>query len=354
MIDRRSFLRRSGAGLLGVAAAGAGADLLAACGSSASSSTPAAASSSSSPALAPVSVQLSWVFDAEFSGYYIADTLGYFAKNGLRVSMTPGGPNVTVEQVVISGRATAGLDSVDFITAAKNQGADLVIIGAQFQRNPLGVLSLKKSNISSPKDLVGKNLGVPSGEYAQIKAFLQLNKINPADVKFVSYGTDPTPVANGSVDAAIAFTTTDPFLLQEKGYETATFTLADYGYNVYNDCIFVTRDTLNAKRAELVSLLKAVILGWQYDIAHPGYVVKLITGQYGKALGLSDNSQKFQNDAQIPLMQSAATKTAGLFAMSADDIAVNMETLVKAGIKPDKSIFDTSLLEEVYHGASHL
>jgi ABC-type nitrate/sulfonate/bicarbonate transport system substrate-binding protein len=352
MIDRRSFLTRSGAGLLGMAAVGTGSGLLAACGSSQSSSS--TSNGSGTAALTPLSVQLSWIFDAEFSGYYIADTRGYFASNGLHVSMTPGGPNVTVEQVVISGRATCGLDSVDFITSAKNQGGDLVVIGAQFQRNPLGVLSLKKSGITSPKDLIGKNLGVPSGEYDQIKAFLQLNKINPSEVKFVSYGTDPTPIANGTVDAAIAFTTTDPFLLQEKGYETSTFTLGDFGYNVYNDCIFVTRDTLKSKRAELVSLLKSVISGWQYDIAHPDYVVPLITGKYGKALGLSSNSQKFQNDAQIPLLQSAATKENGLFWMSANDIDVNMETLVKAGIKPDKSIFDTSLLEEVYNGASHL
>jgi hypothetical protein len=143
-------------------------------------------------------------------------------------------------------------------------------------------------------------------------------------------------------------------LLEEKGFKTSTFVLADYGYNVYNDCIFVTEDTLKNKRKEVVAFLRASILGWQDNIADPSYVIPLITDDYGKALGLSKASQVSQNAAQIPLLQSAATKKSGLFAMSDEDIATNVETLTLAGIKPDKTIFDTSVLEEVYNGANHL
>jgi ABC-type nitrate/sulfonate/bicarbonate transport system substrate-binding protein len=350
MLDRRDFLKTSGVGLLSLAA---GSSLLAACSSSAKKAGSSSGSGSGGSATA-ATLQLSWVYDAEFAGYYIADTLGYFEKNNLKVTLVPGGPNVTVEQVVVSKRATFALDGADYITTSNNQGANLVIIGAQFQQNPLGVLSLKKSNINSPKDLIGKKLGVPTGQFDQIKAFLKINKIDPSDVDLVTYGTDPTPVANGSIDAAIVFTTTDPFLLQEKGYETSTFTLAAYGYNIYNDCVFVTQDTLKNHRPELVSFMRASILGWQYNIAHPEFVVPLITDKYGKALGDSKSSQDFQNKAQIPLIQSDATRQNGLFWMSDADIEVNLETIAKAGIKPDKAIFDTSVLEEVYKGASHL
>ena len=344
MLDRRNFLRSSGIGLIGLAT---GSSVLAACSSSGSSG--ASGSTSSTAAL-----QLSWIYDAEFAGYYVADTKDYFKQNGLEVTMTPGGPNVTVEQVVISGRSMFGLDGADYITTSNNQGAKLVIIGAQFQQNPLGVLSLKKSNINAPKDLVGKQLGVPSGQFDQIKAFLKINSINPDDVHLVTYGTDPTPIANGSIDAAVAFTTTDPFLLQEKGFDTATFTLANYGYNIYNDCVFVTQDTLKNHRPELVKFMRAAILGWQDNIADPRYVIPLITDKYGKDLGQSAQSQEFQNTAQIPLLQSAATKQNGLFWMGDADIAMNLQTLTNAGITPDKAIFDTTVLAEVYNGANHL
>jgi ABC-type nitrate/sulfonate/bicarbonate transport system substrate-binding protein len=373
LIDRRQFLTRSGLGALGAGVfAVGGTSLLAACSSSSSgtaaggapasgsssaaaTTTAAAASSSAAPKkLTSLTVQCSWVADAEFAGYFIADHMGTFANNGLKVSLTPGGPNVTPEQVVASGRALIGLDGADAITAAKNNGAPLVILGAQYQKNPLGVLSLKKSNITKPSDLVGKTLGVPAGSTDQMTAFLKINNINPKSVKFASYGTDPTPIANGTVDAAVAFTTTDPYLLQEKGYETSTFVLADFGYNIYNDCPFVLEDTLKNHRDELVSFLKSAIIGWEYNNANPDYVVPLITDNYGKALGLSAKSQQSQNVAQIPLLQSAATKAHGLFWMDEAGIDINMKTLSSANIKPDKSIFDMSVLQEVYHGANHI
>jgi ABC-type nitrate/sulfonate/bicarbonate transport system substrate-binding protein len=348
LIDRRQFLHRSGLGLLGAGAvAVGGSSLLAACGSSSSSSKDGGS-------LTALTLQTSWVADAEFSGYFIADTKGYYHQHQINITITPGGPNVTPEQVVASGRAQVGLSSADTITAAKNNGAPLMIIGTQYQKNPLGILSLKKSNINTPRDLVGKTLGVPPGSTDQITAFLTVNHIDPKSVNTVSYGSDPTPIANGSVDAAVAFVTTDPFLLQEKGFETSTFLLADYNYNIYNDCVFVTQDTLKNQRPNLVSFLRASILGWQDNLADPKYVVPLITDNYGKSLGLSPQSQQAQNDAQIPLLQSPATQAHGLFWMDDAGIQVNMDTLTATHFSPDKSIFDVSVLQEVYSGANHL
>jgi ABC-type nitrate/sulfonate/bicarbonate transport system substrate-binding protein len=346
LIDRRQFLHRSGLGLLGAGAvAVGGSSLLAACSS---------ASQDNAGSLTALTLQCAWIADAEFSGYFIADTKDYYRQHQINITITPGGPNVTPEQVVASGRAQVGLSSADTITAAKNNGAPLVIIGTQYQKNPLGILSLKKSNINTPKDLVGKTLGVPPGSTDQITAFLTVNHIDPKSVNIVSYGSDPTPVANGSVDAAVAFVTTDPFLLQEKGFETSTFLLADYNYNIYNDCVFVTQDTLKNQRPNLVNFLRASILGWQDNLADPNYVVPLITDNYGKSLGLSADSQKFQNLAQIPLMQSPATRAHGLFWMDDAGIQVNMDTLTAGRFSPDKSIFDVSVLQEVYNGANHL
>jgi ABC-type nitrate/sulfonate/bicarbonate transport system substrate-binding protein len=345
MLSRREFLVKCGVGALGTTALSlGGAGVLDALGSVREPDT----------AKIPVALQLSWVKDAEFSGFYVADKRGLFAKQGIKTTMTAGGPNVTAEQVIASGRAMIGLDSTDFITQARHQGAPLVAIGACFQKNPLGIMSLKKKNITSPHDLIGKKLGIPNGEQQQVTTFLKLNKVDPSKVHFVPYGTDPTPIANGSIDAALAFVTTDPYLLQSKGYETNSFILADFGYNVFNDCPFVTESTLKNHRSTLVKFMRAAIQGWEYNIAHPKYVVPLILDNYGKDLGFTYNSQYFQNAAQIPLMQDAATKAHGIFSMSEANIEVNMKTITEAGIKADRKVFDTSILEEVYAGANHI
>jgi ABC-type nitrate/sulfonate/bicarbonate transport system substrate-binding protein len=342
VLTRREFLQRAGYGVAGAAA-------IALAGPRAAEAAVRAAAPKT-----PVSIQFSWVMDAEFAGYYIARSRGLFAAQGLTPSFTAGGPNVTVEQVVASGRAMIGLDSTDFITQAKNQGAPLVVIGACYQKNPLGIMSLKSKHITSPKDLIGKKLGIPNGEQNQVTTFLKLNKIDPSSVHYLPYGTDPTPIANGTLDAALAFVTTDPYLLQSKGYQTNAFTLADYGYNVFNDCPFVTETTLKQHRSTLVKFLRATIEGWQYDIAHPKYVVPLILDEYGKSLGFTYNSQYFQNITQIPLIDDASAKKHGLFTMAEADIETNLKTIKEAGIKPDPSLFDTSILEEVYHGTNHI
>jgi ABC-type nitrate/sulfonate/bicarbonate transport system substrate-binding protein len=350
VLTRRTFLAQSGRRLAAASLAGASAGTLLDAYASSSSS----AASGSAAALTSASLQFSWVKDAEFAGYYIADKQGLFTKQGLNVSMMAGGPNVTSEQVVTSGRALIGLDSTDFITQARNQGAPLVAIGACFQKNPLGIMSLKSKNITKPRDLIGKKLGIPNGEQIQVTTFLKLNGINASDVHFEPYGTDPTPIANGDLDAALAFVTTDPYLLLSKGLKTNVFTLADYGYAVYNDCPYVTEDTLKNHRDTLIKFMRATILGWQSNIANPRYVVPLIINNYGKSLGFTYNSQYFQNVTQIPLMQSAATKAHGLFWMDPRGIAENMKTIAAAGIKPDKAVFNTSILEAVYGGAKRL
>jgi len=345
MLSRREFLRNAGIGLTGAAAIA-----LTGSGAVAAAGRPRA----TERALTSFPVQLSWVKDAEFAGYYLADHLGYYKEAGLDVTLTAGGPNVTVEQVVASGRAIVGLDSSDFITEARDQGAPLVIVGAGFQKNPLGIMSLKKEHITSPKDLVGKKLGIPNGEQSQVTTFLKLNHVDPSSVHYLPYGTDPTPIANGELDAALAFTTTDPYLLQSKGFQTNTMLLADYGYNVFNDCPFVTEDTMKSHRAELVAFMKATIRGWEYNIAHPKAVIPLILGNYGKSLGFTYDSQYFQNVSQNPLYQDAATHAHGLFWMAPSDIAINLRTMSAAKIKTVPSIFDLSILEEVYHGAHHI
>jgi ABC-type nitrate/sulfonate/bicarbonate transport system substrate-binding protein len=348
MMNRRQFLRRAGAGAALTYAGGA--TFLAACGgdnkSSSASGTTAKAGTTSD------SVQFSWVMDAEFSGYYIAKEKGYYAAEGLDTSVVAGGPNVAVEGNVQAGKSLFGLDAADTITKARLEGAPFMMLGAQFQKNPLGVMSLKEKNILKPSDLEGKTLGVPAGSELIADAFLKTNKIDKSAVTYRPYGFDPTPIGNGELDAALAFVTTDPYLLKDKGIETNTFLLADFGYNVFNDLPFVTEDTLKNKRDEVVKWLRASIKGWQDNIADPSYVVPLIVNKYGKDLGFSNASQQFQNETQIPLMQSDATKANGLFWMSDEDIAANVETMNSVGIKADPAFFTRTILEEIYAGKS--
>jgi ABC-type nitrate/sulfonate/bicarbonate transport system substrate-binding protein len=189
----------------GVAAVGT----LAGCGSS--KKTPAAAGSTTSTSAKgtrKLKLQASWVNDAEFLGYFVALSKGYYAAEGLDVTYVPGGPDTVPETVLLSGQADIALTTPDTtVTAILKQKAPLKIIAAQFQKNPLGVVSLRKNNITKPSDLIGKKLAVPDVNQTSVKAMLTINHVDPTKLSIVPYQYDPTPLLKGDVDATIDFVT---------------------------------------------------------------------------------------------------------------------------------------------------
>jgi len=305
-----------------------------------------------------LAMQLAWVPDAEFLGYFISKDKGYYSDEGLNVTLIPGGPQVAPETVVQSGKALTALTTPD--TTAKavvDQQAPFKIIGSQYQKNPIGIMSLPKQNISGPQDLVGKTVGVPPANQLTIQLLFAINNIDPKSVKVVPYSFDPTPLASGEIDAAIAFVTTDPFLLKDKGVDSRTFLLYDYGVKLYNDTVVATDKALSEQKDTIIKWFRASIKGWQDaidDTANRDKYIKLITDKYGKALNFSTASQSFQHEAQIPLMQGPATQDHGLFWMSDQDIAANIDTVNKLQIKATADLFTTQVLQDVYKGKNRI
>jgi ABC-type nitrate/sulfonate/bicarbonate transport system substrate-binding protein len=154
-----------------------------------------------------------WLNDPEFLGYMIAIDKGYYAADGLKVNYFPGGPNLIPEGALLSGKADVALtNAVGLAIAVSQKGAPLKVIGTQFQKSPLGVISLASSNIKEPKDLIGKTVAAPPLSLAIFKACLAVNNVPADKVKVVPFNFDPTPLATGNVDAAVDFVTELPFL----------------------------------------------------------------------------------------------------------------------------------------------
>jgi ABC-type nitrate/sulfonate/bicarbonate transport system substrate-binding protein len=354
VMTRRLFSQRALAGLAGGSAL---AGVLAACGNQSSPSSAAPSGSGAAAKTgAPLAMQSSWVPDAEFTGYFEGLRGGYYKKVGLDYQFIPGGSSISPESIVIEGKAQLALSEPDLTASIAAKGAKFKIIGAQFQKNPIGIMSLPKSNIHGPHDLIGKKVGVPSVNQLTIQALFKVNGINPGDVHILPYSFDPTPVANGDLDAAIAFVTTDPYLLLAKGIKTNTFLLADYGVELYNDAIVVTEDTLKNRRADLVKFIKASSAAWNTvmtDTANRKKYVDLVTQDFGKSLGDSYSSQLFQLESEFPLMTSPVTKAKGLYWMDQAGINANLKTIELLKIKAPPNLFDTSVLEEAYANGPH-
>ncbi len=292
-------------------------------------------------AASPLAMQAAWINDAEFAGYFVALDNGYYAAEGLYLS---GGPDVIPESTIIAGKADLALTTPDTtVKAIAEQGAKFKIIGAQYQKNPIGIVSLAAKPIKTPQDLIGKTLAVPPVNVISVEAMLKLNNIDKAQLNIVPYAYDPTPLIKGEIDASLDFTTNVPYTIKQAGPEAVSFLLYDFGFTIFNDTVVVTEDTLKAKRKELVSWLRASRKGWEENLKDPNVYPPKFADTWFKGTGRTVENEVFFNNAQKPLIESPA----GIFSMTDEAIAKNIEALGQVGIKATKDMFDTSLLAEV-------
>jgi ABC-type nitrate/sulfonate/bicarbonate transport system substrate-binding protein len=295
-------------------------------------------------AATPLTMQAAWINDAEFMGYFIAIDEGWYAAEGLDLTYLPGGPDVIPESALLAGRADLALTTPDTtIKAIVDQGAPFKIIGAQYQKNPIGVVSLVESGIEGPKDLIGKTLAVPPVNTISVEAMLKLNDIDPGDVRIVPYAYDPTPLISGEIDASIDFTTNVPYTIEQAGKAATSFLLFDHGFTIYNDTVVVLEETLATKRAELVAWLRASRLGWEENFVDPLAWPSRFADTWFQGTGRTIANEEFFNVAQQPLMEHEA----GFFAMTEEAIEANLTALTEIGIEGSRDMFDTTLLDEL-------
>jgi ABC-type nitrate/sulfonate/bicarbonate transport system substrate-binding protein len=354
-MDRRAFLRRGGVAGAGLVAMGAGLPtLLSACGSSSTKTSSATTTPGATPApgsLDAITMQLSWIKNAEFAGEYIADTKGYYTAAGLKgVTLLSGGPTVAQDSIVAAGKAFVGISSPDITAPAVLQGAPLVIVAAQYQKNPFAIMSLASNPLKTPQDMIGKKIGVQSTNLSVWTSFLKANSIDPSKVTVFPAQFDPTPLAQKQCDGWFSFITNEPIELGAQGVQTTTFLLNDFHYPLVSESYMVNKSALSnaSQRTQLKAFLTAEIRGWHDSLKDPSEGATLSVTKYGANLGNKVDEQTKESVAQNALILDARTRTEGILTITPQQIDENLSTLALSGSKVDKSLFDTSLIDEIY------
>ena len=286
-----------------------------------------------------------WLNDPEFIGYMIAIDNGYYAAEGFHVNYMPGGPDVIPEGSLLSGKADISLTHLTgVVKAVAERGAALKVIGTQYQKSPVGVISLEQSNIRQPKDLVGKTVACPPLSMSTFLATLKVNNVPREKVRVVPYTFSPVPLVKGEVDAVVDFVIELPFLAEQKGgKKTSYFLVWDAGMPLFIDLFTVTADTLKNKRSQLVKFLRASRKGWIENNADPSKYPARFASTWFKGNGSSLEAENFHNRAQIPFMANPK----GLFVLDAASIDASLAALEHVGLKGSRDIFDLTLLAEV-------
>jgi len=243
-----------------------------------------AATASASAKLTKVSIQLQWVPQAQFAGYFAALDLGYYKAAGLDVKLLNGGPQIVPGQVVAAGRAQFGVNWLTALLAARDTGTDLVSIAQVFSRSGMTELTWKSSGINVISKMKGKKVANwLGGDQYELFAALTKNGMDPAHnggVTIVQQPFDMGLLLNHQVDAASAMTYNElAQVLETKNPKTGKlFTLRDLnvlkmqnvGTGMLEDNLFSTASYLKDKAHRQIAekVIGATLAGWIYCRDH--------------------------------------------------------------------------------------
>jgi NitT/TauT family transport system substrate-binding protein len=264
---------------------------LAACGSDDDDGEPAAAgdeTEATTTAEEPqeqtaVTLQLKWVTQGQFAGYYAALEQGYYEDEGLDVTIKPGGPDIVPEQVVLGGQAEFGINWLDNTLATRDQGGEIVNIAQVFARSGMTEITWADTGLEEITDLAGKKVGVwLGGNEHKLFAALNKNGLDPdSDVNIVAQPFDMNLFLNREVDAAAAMTYNElAQVLETENPDTGelytledlnVMLMSDLGTGALEDGIFVTEEWIadEANQDVATRFLKASFKGWVYCRDNP-------------------------------------------------------------------------------------
>jgi NitT/TauT family transport system substrate-binding protein len=221
-----------------------------------------------------VTLQLKWVTQAQFAGYYVAAEKGFYEEEGLNVTIKPGGPDVAPVQVLMGGGADVMVDWMPSALAAREQGAPVVNIAQPFKHSGMMLTCLKESGITSPADFKGKTLGVwfYGNEYPFLSwmATLGIPTTGGADgVEVLKQGFNVDPLLQKQAACISTMTYNEYWQVIDAGIaadDLVTFKYEDQGVATLEDGLYALEANLAdpAFEDKMVRFVRASMKGWKY------------------------------------------------------------------------------------------
>jgi NitT/TauT family transport system substrate-binding protein len=233
-----------------------------------------------------LTLQLKWVTQAQFAGYYVAVAKGFYKQEHLNVTIKPGGPDVNPDQVLAGGGADVVIDWMPSALAAREKGVDIVNIAQVYQRSGMELTCRTDSGVKSPADFKGKTLGVwfSGNEYPFLSWMAKLGYRTDGDhpdVTVLKQGFDVDPLLQKQAACISTMTYNEYWQLIEAGMKPSELTVFKYqteGVATLEDGLYVKGSALRdpAMVDRLARFLKASKAGWDYADTHQAETVKIL------------------------------------------------------------------------------
>jgi len=297
-----------------------------------------------------LTLQLQWVTQAQFAGYYVALDKGWYLEEGIELTIRPGGPDISPIDSVRTGTAEFGTGLLADIIVASQQSNDIASIAQIQQTNGLLLIAKKDSGINGPKDFTGKKVGVWLGNWeAQFDALIAKEGIKANDFTLVSQGFSMEPFINGELDVASAMIYNEYYAVLESGIEPEDITIinyADFGLDFPGDTLFTSKKNLQENSDLCVRMLRASLRGWQYAMEHPEEATDIVL-KYDQS-GVQNRDHQLSMMREIIKLVQVNLRPLGY--TDRNDVRRVIDTLysykvLSAQVDPD-AVFTNSLWEQ--------
>ncbi len=247
-----------------------------------------------------IDLQLRWLPQFQFAGYYAAVEKVYYKEEGLEVRLHPGAPDRQPIVEVLTGRAQYAEGNSE-VLLARLRGSPLVALAVIFQHSPSVLLALRKSGINSARDLVGKKVMFMDGKNdPDFMTMLQNEGIALKQLSILPSSFNFDDLITGKVDAFNSYLTNEPFYLQQRNVEYTIISPRDYGVDFYSDVLFTTEAEVRTHPKRVEAMRRATLKGWRYAMDHPDEIIDLLINKYG--VEKSRTHLKFEAAAMRPLI----------------------------------------------------
>jgi NitT/TauT family transport system substrate-binding protein len=226
----------------------------------------------------PVTFQLNWMAGGPNAGFAAAVAEGFYKQAGLDVTLVQGNGSGNTAQLVANGRAQLAYADAVAVMQLIAKGAPMKVVSTIYQSNPNAVMALKKANIKSVKDLVGKKVGVPSGssQTTMLPLLWKANGITESQINTIDMPPSSMVPAllQNQVDAILGSIDAYQIQAESQGAQLDVYRFADHGVPTVSTSIFASDEYLKSSPEVVKKFIAASLKGWSFALDHPDQAIK--------------------------------------------------------------------------------
>ncbi|WP_283256428.1 transporter substrate-binding domain-containing diguanylate cyclase [Arcobacter roscoffensis] len=231
--------------------------------------------------LQKVNLQLDWLHQFQFAGYYMAKEKGFYKQNGLDVNIKEFTSQTNLIDDTIKNKATYAIGKSSLIIE-RLKGKEISLLAAIYQNSPMVLITRKDTGINNIEDLINKKVMLTNDarDTANIISMIKSQGVKSNKINFIPHSFNLDDLINKNTDAMACYLSNEPYILAEKNIEYNIFNPANYGFDFYGGILFTSTNELKTNPNRVKNFFDATIKGWTYAFENIEETANVIFDNY--------------------------------------------------------------------------